>query len=145
MKTRKETSRTLQKLFIGSIVVAWLAGTVQVIALAAMQYPHNPNLSGFVTWFLMTVLVPVVFVGLIYLTRRNRAVTLQSMFEVMVVSVAALAIYMVLGTISSFLPIAMLTPETVLPFQLLSTGIPLAIVSVVFLIVLLRLRKRGEW
>ena len=146
MKTKTETPRLLQKLLVVSLVVTWVVSMIQVVALAAMQYSSNPNLSGFMSWAFMTFVTPAVLVGVIYASRRHKHLTLKTLFEVATASVAALAIYGAFMTVTVFVPPPMFAAnDTFIYYQLLSGGIPLVLTTVIMLAVLLRLRRSGQW
>ena len=146
MKTNQKTAPTIQKLFVGSALVAWAASCVQVIVIAAMQYPNNQNLSGLVPWFLFSFGVPLVLVGIVYATKRNRTLNLQNTFEVAIVSVAMLFVSSAFMSLLSLAPMPwMYMSENIWLLQLITTGLPLILTILIFAYTLYRLRRSGQW
>ena len=146
MKTNQKTTPTIQKLFVWSALVAWAVSCVQVIVIAAMQYPNNQNLSGLVPWFLFSFGVPLVLVGIVYATKRNRTLNLQNTFEVAIVSVAMLFVSGALMSLLSIAPMPwMYMSENIWLLQLITTGLPLVLSVLLFAYALYRLRRSGQW
>jgi hypothetical protein len=148
MKTKKtaETPGALQQLLVITLIIAWLVSIAQLVGIAAMQYGNNQNLSSFVSWALMTIGTPLVLVLVIYFTRKRKQLSLNTMFEVAIASVAALAIYSSLTLLSVFTPPPIFNePNSVLYYQLMSSVVPLVITAIVMLVILIRLRRRSQW
>ena len=119
---------------------------MQVIVIAAMQYPNNQNLSGLVPWFLFSFGVPLVLVGIVYATKRNRTLNLQNIFEVAIVSVAMLFVYSALMSLLSLAPMPwMYMSENIWLLQLITTGLPLILSVLLFAYALYHLRRSGQW
>lgn len=146
LKAKNQTPRSIQKLFIGSVIVAVLFSLIQAVGFMAMQYSSNPNMSGFVPYILAGVAVPLVMWGGVYATRKNKKLTLASVFEITVVAASALAIYGSVSMLMVFMPPVMYDSDSfVLYQQLLSSGIPLAITILIMAPILVRMRRRKQW
>lgn len=146
MKSNGQTPRSVKKLFVGSILLAWLASVAQTVGLMAMQYSSNPNMSGHVSWLLSGIAVPAVLIGVSYVMRKNKKLSLDTIFEVAVITTAAIAFF---GSISMLMlmmpPYFAMTAHEVLMQQLLYSGLPLALTVLVLAGILFRLRRSNQW
>ncbi len=75
------TPPIIQKLFITASILVVISQITQMLYGIAMQWPNNQNLSGYISWFVGTLLMFVVW-GLLYLSRRHKQFSLQTLFEV---------------------------------------------------------------
>jgi TRAP-type mannitol/chloroaromatic compound transport system permease small subunit len=146
MKSKGQTPRSVKKLFIGSILLAWLASVAQTVGLMAMQYSSNPNMSGHISWLLSGIAVPAVLIGVSYVMRKNKKLSLDTIFEVAVITTAAIAFF---GSVSMLMlmmpPYFAMTAHEVLMQQLLYSGMPLALTVLVLAGILFRLRRSNQW
>lgn len=146
MKSKGQTPRSVKKLFVGSILLAWLASVAQTVGLMAMQYSSNPNMSGHISWLLSDIAVPVVLIGVSYVMRKNKKLSLDTIFEVAVITTAAIAFF---GSITMMMlimpPYFVMTAHEVLMQQLLYSGLPLALTVLVLAGILFRLRRSNQW
>jgi uncharacterized membrane protein len=128
------------------VLLAWAASVAQTIGFMAMQYPSNSNMSGFVPWLLSGIAVPAVLIGVCYMMRKNKKLTLDTVFEVTLVTVSAIAFF---GSISMLMvmmpPYFATTANEVFMQQLLYSGLPLAISALVLFGILFHLRRTNQW
>lgn len=82
------TNRYLINLVIFAAVLLWVVDSGILIYRIVEQLPSNPNLSGFYSWALTGMVSPLIIAAIFYMSRRERKLTRQSVFEVISATIA---------------------------------------------------------
>lgn len=141
-----QLSPVLQKFFVGSALVAFVSQIVQTIYSISLQYPNNQNLSSYVWWFIGITIT--MFIALVaYLSRRQRALTLRTVFDVVLVTLSVELLIMGLGWLTNFvqLPFVKMTDTNFSWFIAFYQGLPLIVTVPLLVIVIRRLRQQKQW
>lgn len=135
---------TLQGFFISAVLILYSIELVTLLGQILQQYPSNPNLSGHVPMILYA-LTPPLFLLTIWLARRRSDMTVRVLFESLLLTVAANAVFLAASTLLWQLPLMPNMGDNVLAAQLWSWAVPLLISWAVLLVVLSRLRAARQW
>lgn len=140
-------SPILQKLFVGSALLVLVAQVVQTLYFMSLQYTSNQNFSAYSWWFTGIGIIAVMALG-IYFSRRQRGLSLRTMFDVSIVVMSFLMIAMSVGWLTSFVPFAFAGDDprqNMILFQVIYMGLPFVIVVPLIVVVIRRLRAAKQW
>jgi hypothetical protein len=135
---------TLQKLFVGAAGLAFVMQIVQNAYYMALQMPENDNFSAYIIWFIGTMIIAFIWL-VIYLSRRNRALTLSSVFDVTLVTFSAGLIMMSLSWLTSFIQLPYKMLDNMSVYVSMYQALPLIVTIPLLVIVLRRLRATKQW
>ena len=136
----------LKKVFVGSAAFALIMQFVQLSYFVAQQYPYNKNFSGYLQWFAGLASVLIV-VGAVYFSRTKRTVSLQSLYEVALLSTILVLLSSVISMMIFVVPIELVTnaDSYVLVFTLLYQVLPLLLVLTIAFLATRYLRSKKQW
>lgn len=151
---KKSSKKTIQKLFIGSILVLWGLAIIDLINNIARQFPFNQNLSAYALMTVLTVVIPLAVFVTLYFSKRNQKLSTENIFNLTVVTVAVSAIQVILIQIANlivtlpfFVPDvtdgeAMIAYSSVLEMLYF---VPLLILIVILACIIKKLRRSSDW
>ncbi len=140
-------SPVLQKLFVGAAGLMFVMQIVQNAYYMLQQLPDNDNFSAYYIWFLGTFIVMLIWL-VIYLTRRNRTLSLPTLFEVTLVTVSVSMTMVGVGWLMSFLQLPLVSNKMLDDFSLyyaLDIALPLMVTIPPLVIIIRRLRAQKQW
>lgn len=145
------TPRLLQVLFI----IGTLTFFVSEVAMNLYYYilGLNGSISGDYTsiylFSLLWMFAPVVVWATVHFTRRDRKLSVTSLFQSLLLTFCAMIVMTALGHVSSlfsaFLPSSTDQVTGMWWYTLLSIGLPLVIVVCGLVMVILHLRRQKQW
>ena len=110
----------------------------------ALQMPENDNFSAYIIWFIGTMIIAFIWL-VVYLSRRNRALTLSSVFDVTLVTFSAGLIMMSLSWLTSFIQLPYKMLDNMSVYVSMYQALPLIVTIPLLVIVLRRLRATKQW
>lgn len=145
------TPRLQQILFIVTTSIFFLSGV------GMNYYFYNQGLNGniskdYTSLYLFNFLwafAPVVVWGIVHLTRRDRKLSVSSVFQSLLLTFCAMLVLTALGSISSLFSAYLPSVDNLVAgmwwYTLLSVGAPFAIVICGLMVVILHLRRQKQW
>ena len=140
-------SPVLQKLFVGAAGLMFGMQIVQNVYYMLQQMPNNDNFSAYYIWFLGTFVVMSIWL-VIYLSRRNRKLSLTTLFEVTLTTVSVGMITMGIGWLTSFIQLPLVSSKMLDGFSLyyaFDIALPVMITIPLLVVVIRRLRAAKQW
>lgn len=140
-------SPVLQKLFVGAAGLMFGMQIVQNVYYMLQQLPNNDNFSAYYIWFLGTFVVMSIWL-VIYLSRRNRTLSLTTLFEVTLTTVSVGMITMGIGWLTSFIQLPLVSSKMLDGFSLyyaFDIALPVMITIPLLVVVIRRLRAAKQW
>lgn len=140
-------SPVLQKLFVGAAGLMFGMQIVQNVYYMLQQMPNNDNFSAYYIWFLGTFVVMSIWL-VIYLSRRNRKLSLTTLFEVTLTTVSVGMITMGIGWLTSFIQLPLVSSKMLDGFSLyyaFDIALPVMITIPLLVVVIRRLRAARQW
>ncbi len=138
-------SPTLQKLFVGASLLAFVMQIIQSAYFAIMQYNNNPNLSGFMGYYVGIALMLFVIIAL-YFSKKHKAVTLKNAFDLSVIAVSTVLFSTALSWLTMFVPFPVeKVTESFYWFVVAYQLLPLIVTLPLLVIAIRRLRAQNQW
>jgi hypothetical protein len=139
-------SPILQKLFVGSALLVLVAQVVQTLYFMSLQYTSNQNFSAYSWWFTGIGIIAVMALG-IYFSRRQRGLSLRTMFDV---SIVVMSFLMIAMSVSWLTVLMQLSPfgrdgSLNLAVDLAIYVAPFVVAVPVIVVVIRRLRAAKQW
>jgi len=143
--THSLTPSAVQLFFIIAAALALLSQIGQTLYSVSQQLPENMNLSAYLGWF-TGLCITLLLIGGLFLTRRRRDVTRQSVFEVALVTTAVSVLAMTLSwlTWSVGLPLH-ISDGNFVWYIAISQLVPYLLILPFLVVFIRRLRARGQW
>lgn len=150
---KQKTSGTpilLQKIFVVGLAAAYVTQTLfQVyMYIQGMQTNVSSEFMAFNLVNIATAFIPLVVWAVVHVTRRDRKLSVTSLFESLVLTLAAMMVMMALGMVQSlmnFYPSGLTGIQNLWWFSFMSTAVPLALVISGLIMVILYLRRQKQW
>lgn len=147
----QDTPRLLQSIFIISTLVSFVS------SLGMSLYYYTLALNGNISqdyasihlFSLLWAFAPVVIWGIVHATRRDRKLSISSLFQSLLLTFSAMIFVVALGQVSSLF--SSLLPSATSPvagmwwYTLLSIGVPMVIAICGLILVILHLRRQKQW
>lgn len=147
VQSTNTSSPVLQKLFVGAAGLMFVMQIVQNTYYMLQQLPYNDNFSAYYVWFLSTFIAMFVWL-VVYLTRRNRALSLPTLFEVTLVTTAVSMICVGIGWLTNFIQLPFGLDKMSNNFSVyiaLYQALPLMITIPLLVVIIRRLRAQRQW
>lgn len=141
----KET--LLRKTFVAGALFMVSMQTFQTGYYMVMQYQTNPNFSAFVWWFVGFGIL-LLLTAIVYLSRRNRRLTLDTVFETALVVSSVSFLSLSVTWLTMMLPLPFYPMGGDAGIALLNTldqALPFMIILPLLVIILRRLRATKQW
>ena len=144
-QNKPKSQYTLQKIFLTVFAFAFVMQIIQNIYYFNLSQPHSSGTAAIVSWFLSTILAAFVWF-VIYLTRRNRTLSIQTLFEVTLLALSTLAIVISLGWLTTFIQMSLtISHDQPALAQSLYFGLPFMVTLPLLVIIIHRLRRSNQW
>ena len=139
-------SPILQKLFVGSALLVLVAQVVQTLYFMSLQYTSNQNFSAYSWWFTGIGIIAVMALG-IYFSRRQRELSLRTMFDVSIVVMSFLMIAMSVSWLTMFVSLSSFDADGArnVSADLAIYALPFVVVIPLIAVVIRRLRAAKQW
>lgn len=145
-----ETPRLLQILFIGGLALAYVSQLFFSLRIYFMGLDTNVN-NGFTMLNLVNFLfafIPLVVWIAVHLSRRDRRLSVKSVFESLLLTFAAMLVMISLSNVQSiinFYPSGLTGMQNMWWFTLMNTALPLAIIVCGLIVSILHMRRKKQW
>ena len=149
---KKSSKSTVQRFFVVAAVSLWAISVVDLIGNIALQYPFNSDAAAYIFIAMVTIIMPVLIALALYFSRRRRKISLDSVFDITVVTagVSALlvvAVYLLnqLVRLPAFDPIMRSAEDSSSLLVSILATIPLLTTLVVLYCMIRKLRQTSDW
>lgn len=137
----------MKRFLVLSAVFALCMQVVQTVYFMWLQSSTNNNFSAYVWWFISIVIL-VGIITVVYLSRRNRKLTLDTLFDVAVVSLSIVLLSAGVSWLMMMLPgytFGINMEKYFAWYIALQQALPLMVLAPVVVVLLRRLRQTKQW
>lgn len=144
---KQSSAGIIKRFLVLSAVFALCMQVVQTVYFMWLQSSTNNNFSAYVWWFISIVIL-VGIITIVYLSRRNRKLTLDTLFDVAVVSLSIVLLSAGVSWLMMMLPgytFGINMEKYFAWYIALQQALPLMVLAPVVVVLLRRLRQTKQW